>query len=75
LYANFTFCFSFWGTSLRPQTPLPGLCPWALLGTSISQDPWPGRPPIEHPPLKNPWNAYGRLNSYETYESFRSYSV
>jgi len=30
LYANFTFCFSFWGIS--SPDPLPGLCPWTPLG-------------------------------------------
>ena len=40
MYSNFTFCFSFWGTSSR--RPPTGPLPWTPLGDSPPQTAWPG---------------------------------
>ena len=49
LYANFTFCFSFWGTA-SPRVPT-GALPWTPLGDFHPQTPWPSPSPREPPPL------------------------
>jgi len=62
LYANFTFCFTFWG-DLLPR-PLSELCLWTPLGDFRPPDPLARPPPREPPPLYNPGYAYASVTKH-----------